>query len=135
MLVWLTTHTVFDAFIVILIMGNSVLLGIKDYKDKDNKTMRNQVVEFSQPFFTWIFFVECVARIIAQGWILGNDSYLTDGWNWLDFIVVVTSLMEQFPSFKGMSGLRTFRLLRPLRSLKKMPSMKILIETLLSSVA
>lgn len=34
-----------------------------------------------------------------------------------------------------MSGLRTFRLLRPLRSLTTMPSMKILIETLLSSVA
>jgi|TARA_B110000285_G_scaffold233166_1_gene306141 hypothetical protein len=35
---------------------------------------------------------------------------------------------------KNMSGLRTFRLFRPLRSLTTMPSMRILIGTLLQSV-
>ena len=34
-----------------------------------------------------------------------------------------------------MSGLRTFRIFRPLRSLNTMPSMKIFIGTLLSSLS
>lgn len=72
---------------------------------------------------------------MAQGFILGRNSYLSDSWNWLDFIVVVTSLLGEIPSMQNMSGLRTFRLFRPLRSLTTMPSMKLLIGTLLSSVS
>ena len=48
--------------------------------------------------------------------------------------MVVASFLQQFPSMKNMSGLRTFRLFRPLRSLTTMPSMRILIGTLLQSV-
>ena len=66
---------------------------------------------------------------------MGNNSYLSEAWNWLDFIVVVTSLLEQLPGMNGVSGLRTFRLFRPLRSLTTMPSMKLLIGTLMASVA
>ena len=70
-----------------------------------------------------------------MGFILGSNAYLSDAWNWLDFTVVVTSLLGELPSMQNMSGLRTFRLFRPLRSLTTMPSMKLLIGTLLSSVS
>jgi hypothetical protein len=69
-----------------------------------------------------------------MGFFMGNNTYLSDGWNWLDFIVVITSLLNQIPGMVGVSGLRTFRLFRPLRSLTSMPSMKLLVETLLSSI-
>ena len=134
-LVCMTQAKQFENFIVFLILLNSLLLGIKDYTDKMNETPRNKFIEDMEPFFTWIFLGECVSKIIAQGWFLGANSYLTDAWNWIDFIVVVTAMMQQIPSMRGMSGLRTFRLFRPLRSLQNMPSMKILIETLLSSVS
>jgi hypothetical protein len=117
-----------------LILLNSLFLGIKDYTDVDNLTPINQFVEGAEPFFIYIFLFECLAKIMAMGFILGNGSYLSDSWNWLDFIVVVTSLLNELPSMQNMSGLRTFRLFRPLRSLTTMPSMKLLIGTLLSSV-
>lgn len=66
---------------------------------------------------------------------MDDGSYLRDAWNWLDFIVVISSLLTEIPQMKSVSGMRTFRLMRPLRSLTTMPSMKILISTLLASVA
>ena len=71
---------------------------------------------------------------MAMGFLFGHNTYLSEPWNWLDFIVVVTSLLEQLPGMDGVSGLRTFRLFRPLRSLTTMPSMKLLVNTLISSV-
>jgi len=133
-LVWLITSKQFEYLIISMIMINSVFLGIKDYTDVDNVTPINQFVEMMEPFFTYLFLFECTSKILGMGWFMGSNSYLNDSWNWLDFIVVVTSLLQQLPDMKNMSGLRTFRLFRPLRSLNTMPSMKLLIGTLLSSV-
>lgn len=132
--VWLVCSKEFDRFILFMIMLNSAFLGIKDYTDTANASAINQFVESSEPFFTYVFLFECGAKIVAYGFILGSNSYLSEPWNWLDFIVVVTSLLQQIPDMKNMSGLRTFRLFRPLRSLNTMPSMRLLIGTLFSSV-
>ena len=118
-----------------MIALNSITLGTKDYTDKENVTDRNKVVESMDPFFTYVFLIECVLKIIAMGFLFGTNAYLSDAWNWLDFTVVVTSLLNEIPSMRGVSGLRTFRLFRPLRSLTTMPSMRILIGTLMQSVA
>lgn len=66
-----------------------------------------------------------------MGFIIDKGSYLRDPWNWLDFLVVISSLLTEIPAMKSFSGMRTFRLMRPLRSLTTMPSMRILISTLL----
>jgi hypothetical protein len=133
--VWISTHPRFDTFIISMIALNSITLGTKDYTDYDNVSTRNQVVDACDPVFTYIFLIECVLKITAMGFIFGHNTYLHDAWNWLDFIVVVTSLLNEIPSMAGVSGLRTFRLFRPLRSLTTMPSMRILIGTLMQSVA
>jgi hypothetical protein len=129
------TSKKFETFIISLILFNSALLGLKDYTDVNNETAINKFVEDIEPLFTYVFLIECSSKIMAMGLILGRNSYLSDGWNWLDFIVVVTSLLENVPAMKNISGLRTFRLFRPLRSLTTMPSMKLLMGTLLSSVS
>lgn len=69
----------------------------------------------------WAFLTECVVKIIGMGLIFDKRAYLTDAWNWLDFIVVVSSLLTKVPGMKNVSGLRTFRLFRPLKSLTKLP--------------
>ena len=92
-LVYVCTSKWFEYLIISMILLNSLFLGIKDYTDKDNVSDINQFVESIEPLFTYIFLMECTTKIMAQGWILGRNSYLSDSWNWLDFIVVVTSLM------------------------------------------
>ena len=78
------------------------------------------------------FCIECVFKIIAMGFIIGKGAYLKDTWNWLDFIVVVSSLLEQYIS--NVSFLRILRLFRPLRTLTSVRSMQILVEILFQSM-
>lgn len=94
------THWTFDKLILILIIVNSLCLGFKDYIDVDNKTVKNQIIEKLEGYFTYAFIGEAVIKIMAMGFINGKNAYLQEGWNWLDFIVVCASLLEMFPSMK-----------------------------------
>jgi hypothetical protein len=91
-------------------------------------------VNYSEPIFTCLFTFEAFVKIMAMGLLIGKGTYLSDAWNWLDFIVVITSILNVIPSMKNVSALRAFRLFRPLKSLNTLPSMKILVSTLLTSM-
>ena len=88
--------------------------------------------------FTGMFTFECIAKIIARGFILEKSdlkmhmpgAYLRDVWNWLDLIVVISAWWGLF----AVTVVRSFRILRPLRGLNKWPSMKILVRSLLRAV-
>jgi hypothetical protein len=95
--VWVITHKRFDHLIVFLILLNALLLGIKDYTDTENETPINKFVESMEPVFVISFTVECVLKILGMGFILDTGSYLRDAWNWLDFIVVISSLLTEIP--------------------------------------
>ena len=96
-IVWVITHKRFDHLIVFLILLNALLLGIKDYTDTENETPINKFVESMEPVFVISFTVECVLKILGMGFILDTGSYLRDAWNWLDFIVVISSLLTEIP--------------------------------------
>jgi len=121
--------------ITILIILNSLFLGINDYTDFDNVSWRNKLVTVSEPIFTSVFTFEAVVRIIGTGLVVGKGTYLSDPWNWIDFTVVLSGLLSFFPQVANVSVLRTFRLLRPLKSLSALSSIRLLISTLLQSVA
>lgn len=82
-----------------MIIVNSFFLGIYDY-NKENSEMQpwqNILVNKSESFYIAFFTVEAAIKIIAMGMIFGEGSYLRDPWNWLDFAVVITSLMSILP--------------------------------------
>ena len=41
--------------------------------------------------FLAIYLVEFVMKVIARGFALQPYSYLRDGWNWLDFVIIIIS--------------------------------------------
>eukprot|EP00945_MAST-04E_sp_MAST-4E-sp1_P008438 g8438.t1 len=139
--IWLAVHPRFDNTILLMIVLNSIILALQDYSVVDPATLeptaegswRNAVVEQSEPFFTWIFFFECALKIVAMGFVSGKGAYLRNGWNWLDFIVVVAGVLTLF-DFPNVSAFRAIRVLRPLRSLTIVPGMKVLIVSLLSAI-
>jgi len=135
--VWFIMHPHFDNTVIGLIILNSLLLGCINYEQinmnvpLEKQDTMNKFVNKSEIYFVISFGIECVSKIIGMGFIIDKGSYLRDPWNWLDFMVVISSLLTEIPAMKSFSGMRTFRLMRPLRSLTTMPSMKILISTLL----
>lgn len=135
LLVKITSSKPFDYSVTALIILNSLILGINDYNDNNPSTWRNDLNTYSEPVFTALFTLELAMKVIAFGFMLGPNTYLKDRWNWIDLIVVITSLLSSFPQFGNYSAFRTFRLLRPLRSLNSLQNMKLLVATLLSSLA
>ena len=115
---------------------NCISLAAYDYSDRDNKTIRNEVINILGLVFNAIFILEFLIKVIAKGFIIHKHSYLRDGWNIIDFIVVIFAIFDFMPFIesKGIKGLRAFRALRPLRSINAIPSMKKLVKILLISL-
>ena len=92
----------FDRAIIFLIGCNSIILGAIDYTwvDDGNKTgipFTNKMANEAETFFTMFFTFEASVKILSQGLIFDKGCYLRDGWNWLDFTVVVTALLTNIP--------------------------------------
>jgi len=111
-----------------------LFLATYDFSDRNDISERNQIIEIAGRAFTCIFTAECVMKIISYGFICHKNSYLRDGWNWLDFIVVIIGWIELVPEIPNLRGLRTLRVLRPLRSINAIPSMKNQITSLIKSL-
>ena len=92
----LVSSSYFDAFILVAIILNSILIACVDYRAVDDNyqpsivtSMRNNVIEQCEVVFTVVFATECLLKVIAYGFMKGRHAYIRDGWNVLDFIIVV----------------------------------------------
>ena len=85
--------------------------------------------------FTIIFAIECILKIFSFGFVRGKNAYLRDGWNGLDFVIVVVSILGSVPGVPSLTVLRSFRVLRPLRSLSRYPSLRKMITAFIESIS
>ena len=73
---------------MIFIMTNSIMLAFVDYEHP--KSQHNRMIERVGNFFTVIFFIESIFKIIAMGFWGGKNSYLHDGFNIMDFVIAIS---------------------------------------------
>ena len=85
-------------------------------------------------YFTIMFSLEAVVKIIASGFIGHPGAYLRNGWNWLDWVVVVMSWVSMLPGVENFSAIRTVRVLRPLRTMSRIPGMGVIVGAMLKSL-
>eukprot|EP00930_Biecheleria_cincta_P038314 TRINITY_DN2632_c0_g4_i1.p1 TRINITY_DN2632_c0_g4~~TRINITY_DN2632_c0_g4_i1.p1 ORF type:complete len:1915 (+),score=307.93 TRINITY_DN2632_c0_g4_i1:101-5845(+) len=131
----LVCHWAFEKFVLFLILLNSICLAAYDHRSSPDTGFNMVSDRYIDPILTVFFTLELVLKVIAFGFILDKKSYLREAWNWLDFIVVITAILEATNvSQDGMAFLRMFRMLRPLRSLNAVPQMKVLVNTFMSSI-
>jgi len=123
----LVTSVSFNFFIFMLIIGNTATLAAYSYDQSDLQT---QVLEFFNEFFTWIFLLELITKLIG----LGFENYSKDSYNLFDATIVIISLIDwtisRIPNLDAGSALNAFRALRLLRMLKLSKSWKALAEIL-----
>jgi len=50
----------------------------------------NSLIDKSNSVSFYIFFCEALIKIISMGFLFGENAYLSDGWNKLDFIIVLS---------------------------------------------
>ena len=128
----------FDNVILVLIIISSILLALDNPLNDPNGEM-SKALQILDIVMTVLFTMECGIKIIVMGFIAnGRRSYLRDGWNRLDFFIVLVSLAslglgDSVESLNNIKALRTLRVLRPLRLISRNKSMKLAINSLLRS--
>uniref|UniRef100_A0A8C6PMR8 Voltage-dependent T-type calcium channel subunit alpha n=1 Tax=Nothobranchius furzeri TaxID=105023 RepID=A0A8C6PMR8_NOTFU len=97
----------------------------------------------SNYIFTAIFVTEMAVKIVALGFFFGDKAYLRSSWNILDGMLVMISVVDILVSLISNTGtkilgmlrvLRLLRTLRPLRVISRAPGLKLVVETLMSSL-
>ncbi|XP_075394260.1 voltage-dependent L-type calcium channel subunit alpha-1F isoform X2 [Tenrec ecaudatus] len=141
----------FDILILLTIFANCVALGVYIPFPEDDSNTANHSLEQVEYIFLVIFTVETVLKIVAYGLVLHPSAYIRNGWNLLDFIIVVVGLfsvlLEQgsgrpgdTPHAGGKPGgfdvkaLRAFRVLRPLRLVSGVPSLHIVLNSIMKAL-
>ncbi|KDO23983.1 hypothetical protein SPRG_10680 [Saprolegnia parasitica CBS 223.65] len=127
----------FDRVIILAVCCNTVILGLVDYENAwvegPNPNMGvNKLIEQWNGVSLYIFVAEMVVKIIAMGFFVGEGAYLLDSWNRLDFVIVLSGMLSVLNIKVGF--VRVLRVLRPLRTLHTFPGLKVLTNSLLSSL-
>jgi len=110
--------------ITVLILLNAVTLGLETW-DLAMARAGDLLMTLDQVFLS-IFVAEVGAKMIAYG-----RRFPRDPWNIFDFLVVGIGLV---PTTEGFSVLRALRVLRVLRLASAVPSMRRVVQALLSAV-
>ncbi|KAK4471145.1 hypothetical protein MN116_005541 [Schistosoma mekongi] len=130
----------FEYLILLTIMANCCALGaITPYPDGDSNTL-NHILEKIENVFIVIFTVECVLKIIAFGFVMHPGAYLRNAWNILDFTIVILGLLQPLiqqmveQSGVDVKALRAFRVLRPLRLVSGLPSLQVVLNSIMRAM-
>uniref|UniRef100_A0A4W6EY72 Voltage-dependent L-type calcium channel subunit alpha n=1 Tax=Lates calcarifer TaxID=8187 RepID=A0A4W6EY72_LATCA len=158
----------FDIFILIAIFANCMALAVYVPFPEDDSNSTNhdleccysscETVEYA---FLIIFTIETFLKIIAYGLVMHQNAYVRNGWNMLDFVIVVIGLFSvvlelltkdektegdgesSHPSMHGHGGkpggfdvkaLRAFRVLRPLRLVSGVPSLQVVLNSIIKAM-
>ena len=124
----LTRSNRFEYFIVALIVGNGVLLGLET------------VPSIKEGYRVWInaghtativiFIVEAALKMLAL--LPRPQRYLGDNWNVFDFTIIVLSLIPAVGTFAIIA--RMARLMRLLRLVSAIPELRLIVTTLVRSI-
>jgi hypothetical protein len=135
----LVSHKLFEQFILLVILASSVSLAM-DSPLLDPSSATAALLTSTNYIFTAIFVAEMLLKIIAYGFAFTERAYLKEGWNQLDFFIVVISVaviaaeVLDIPALAPLTSLRVLRALRPLRLIGRIESMKLIVATLIRSI-
>ncbi|XP_078045544.1 calcium voltage-gated channel subunit cacophony isoform X7 [Augochlora pura] len=129
----------FEYAVLLTIIANCVVLALEEHLPKQDKTILAQKLEASEIYFLGIFCVEASLKILALGFVLHRGSYLRNIWNIMDFFVVVTGFITAFSQGidldMDLRTLRAIRVLRPLKLVSGIPSLQVVLKSIIKAMA
>uniref|UniRef100_A0A8C1VDK8 Voltage-dependent T-type calcium channel subunit alpha n=1 Tax=Cyprinus carpio TaxID=7962 RepID=A0A8C1VDK8_CYPCA len=136
------THKMFDHIVLFFIFLNCITIALERPDIQPDSTER-MFLKVSNYIFTVIFVAEMTVKVVSLGLYAGPDSYLKSSWNVLDGLLVFVSIVDILVSLASSGGnrilgilrvLRLLRTLRPLRVISRAPGLKLVVETLITSL-
>ncbi|CAN0379712.1 unnamed protein product [Lampetra planeri] len=120
--------------ILTTIIANCIVLALEQHLPDEDKTPLSKKLEETEPYFIAIFCFEAGIKILALGFLLHKGSYLRNGWNVMDFVVVVTGLLANMGSYYDLRTLRAVRVLRPLKLVSGIPSLQVVLKSIMKAM-
>uniref|UniRef100_A0A3Q3JUG4 Voltage-dependent L-type calcium channel subunit alpha n=1 Tax=Monopterus albus TaxID=43700 RepID=A0A3Q3JUG4_MONAL len=138
----------FEIIILLTIFANCIALAVFLPMPEEDSNNTNASLESLEYIFLIIFTLECFLKIVAYGFVFHEGAYLRNCWNILDFVIVFMGLftfvldtvnkIAGAPTEKGggfdMKALRAFRVLRPLRLVSGVPSLQVVMNSILKAM-
>ncbi|KAF2359711.1 Sodium ion transport-associated [Trinorchestia longiramus] len=125
----------FETAVITMILMSSMALAMEDVH-LVHKPVLIDVLYYMDRIFTVVFFIEMVIKFVA----LGFAKYFTNAWCWLDFLIVMVSLINLVATLAGagkiqaFKTMRTLRALRPLRAMSRMQGMRVVVNALIGAI-
>ncbi|XP_022452250.1 voltage-dependent T-type calcium channel subunit alpha-1I isoform X6 [Delphinapterus leucas] len=135
-------HKLFDYVVLAFIFLNCITIALERPQIEAGSTERI-FLTVSNYIFTAIFVGEMTLKVVSLGLYFGEQAYLHSSWNVLDGFLVFVSVIDIVVSLASAGGakilgvlrvLRLLRTLRPLRVISRAPGLKLVVETLISSL-
>lgn len=115
-------------------MLNSLSYSLRNNKSNNYENYLSYF-HWAEDFFLFYYTTEMILKILAFGMIANKESYFRDGWNLVDFVVILC-LYLTYAMVKDLnfSLLRLLRLLRPLKSSSAFKGLGIILYSLFSAL-
>ncbi|XP_077474374.1 voltage-dependent T-type calcium channel subunit alpha-1I-like isoform X2 [Stigmatopora argus] len=133
-------HKLFDYVVLAFIFSNCITVALERPKIHQG-SLERVFLSISNYIFTAIFVAEMTLKVVSMGLYVGEQAYLRSSWNILDGFLVFVSLIDIVVSMAGgakilgvLRVLRLLRTLRPLRVISRAPGLKLVVETLITSL-
>uniref|UniRef100_A0A8D8VKH5 Voltage-dependent L-type calcium channel subunit alpha n=1 Tax=Cacopsylla melanoneura TaxID=428564 RepID=A0A8D8VKH5_9HEMI len=132
---WICNHDHFGNAILVCIMVSSALLAAED--PLRSNTDRNNILGYFDNFFTAVFTIEIILKIISYGFIFHDGAFCRSSFNLLDLLVVIVSVVALFFNSAAIAFvkiLRVLRVLRPLRAINRAKGLKHVVQCVIVAV-
>ncbi|XP_042161441.1 calcium channel, voltage-dependent, P/Q type, alpha 1A subunit, b [Oncorhynchus tshawytscha] len=120
--------------ILATIIANCIVLALEQHLPENDKTPLSERLDDTEPYFIAIFCFESGIKILALGFALHKGSYLRNGWNAMDFVVVLTGILSAVGSEFDLRTLRAVRVLRPLKLVSGIPSLQVVLKSIMKAM-
>nr|XP_032624035.1 voltage-dependent P/Q-type calcium channel subunit alpha-1A isoform X13 [Chelonoidis abingdonii] len=124
----------FEYMILATIIANCIVLALEQHLPEEDKTPMSERLDDTEPYFIGIFCFEAGIKIIALGFAFHKGSYLRNGWNVMDFVVVLTGILAKVGSDFDLRTLRAVRVLRPLKLVSGIPSLQVVLKSIMKAM-
>uniref|UniRef100_M3YV11 Voltage-dependent N-type calcium channel subunit alpha-1B n=1 Tax=Mustela putorius furo TaxID=9669 RepID=M3YV11_MUSPF len=120
--------------ILATIIANCIVLALEQHLPDGDKTPMSERLDDTEPYFIGIFCFEAGIKIIALGFVFHKGSYLRNGWNVMDFVVVLTGILATAGTDFDLRTLRAVRVLRPLKLVSGIPSLQVVLKSIMKAM-
>ncbi|XP_060927000.1 calcium channel, voltage-dependent, N type, alpha 1B subunit, a [Limanda limanda] len=124
----------FEYMILATIIANCIVLALEQHLPASDKTPMSERLDDTEPYFIGIFCFEAGIKIIALGFAFHKGSYLRNGWNVMDFVVVLTGILATVGADFDLRTLRAVRVLRPLKLVSGIPSLQVVLKSIMKAM-